>query len=713
MDDPEVRAELSVVLRSQTFANAPSLSRFLSHIVDRTLAGRTAELKEYSLGVDVFDRGDDFDPKADTIVRVQARRLRAKLNEYYAGEGSADPVVIDLAKWHYVPAFERRGVPDAAAPTPPGQRRRSLLYGAAVLPAAFVFVIGLRGWTATHPRSVTVPSEYVQLTDFPDSATAPALSPDGRLVAFIRGGEAFLSRGQIYVKPVPNGEAVRLTDNANRKFAPAFTPDGLRVTYSEASRIGDAASWDTYTVPVFGGSPSLLLSNATGLAWLDAQHVIFSAFKEQGHLGVVAATDARAEERHIYFPGNVRAMAHYAYASPDRTAVLVVEMDSTGTFRSCRLVPFDGRDPGHAVGPDGSCRSAAWSPDGKWMYFGVTVAGHSHLWRQAYPAGAPEQITFGPTEEEGIAVAADGRSVVTSIGRRQSAIWIHDAAGDRQLVSEGFAYQPRLSHDGRRVYYLRHQSSDGSTSELRRIDIASGRDEPLLHEMPFGDKQEHLVSARDYDISADEREVVFAKRSANGTSTVWLAPLDRSAAPRAIADNGAYVSFGAHDDLFFVTADKNTSYLTHSNKDGSGREAVAGTSPVFSRGGTSPDGEWAIVFGLPTTGVTRGTYAVPIHGGPPKLICISMCTGWWSADGRTFYVTIFDESAPERTLVIPLRPGTMVPDLPPLGVSDPVNQTAIRGLRIIEKWALPMADADCYLYTRSELLRNLYRVPIH
>src|SRR5437764_1214014 len=84
VNDAEVRAGLSVVLRSQCFANAPSLSRFLAHIVDRTLAGRTTALKEYSLGVDVFDRGDDFDPKTDTIVRVQARRLRAKLKDYYA-----------------------------------------------------------------------------------------------------------------------------------------------------------------------------------------------------------------------------------------------------------------------------------------------------------------------------------------------------------------------------------------------------------------------------------------------------------------------------------------------------------------------------------------------------------------------------------------------------------------------------------------------------
>ena len=116
MSRDEVRAELSAVLRSASFANAPSLSRLLSHIVDRTLEGKGEELKEYSLGVDVFDRGETFDPKIDTIVRVQARRLRSKLDEYDESDGRAAPVVIELAKGGYVPGF-RRSLPEP----PPSQ----------------------------------------------------------------------------------------------------------------------------------------------------------------------------------------------------------------------------------------------------------------------------------------------------------------------------------------------------------------------------------------------------------------------------------------------------------------------------------------------------------------------------------------------------------------------------------------------------------------
>ena len=80
--------------------------------------------------------------------------------------------------------------------------------------------------------AVTSPSEYIQLTNFSDSATAPSLSPDGRMVTFKRGGDSFLGPGQIFVKLLPNGESVQLTTSPGRKYGPVFTPDGTRVAYT-------------------------------------------------------------------------------------------------------------------------------------------------------------------------------------------------------------------------------------------------------------------------------------------------------------------------------------------------------------------------------------------------------------------------------------------------------------------------------------------------
>jgi len=103
-----VSAALENILGGPTFAQTTSLSRLLRYLVEETLAGRADRLKEYTLGVDVFGRGEAFNPKVDTIVRVQARRLRAKLVAYYEREGAADDLFIEVPKGGYVPDFRKR-----------------------------------------------------------------------------------------------------------------------------------------------------------------------------------------------------------------------------------------------------------------------------------------------------------------------------------------------------------------------------------------------------------------------------------------------------------------------------------------------------------------------------------------------------------------------------------------------------------------------------
>jgi len=102
--------QLERILNSAQLVTSPSLSRFLRYIVEETLAGRSAEIREYTLGVYVFDRGDEFNPRLDPIVRVQARNLRARMAKYYEGPGADDPIQIELPKGTYVPIFHKRVV---------------------------------------------------------------------------------------------------------------------------------------------------------------------------------------------------------------------------------------------------------------------------------------------------------------------------------------------------------------------------------------------------------------------------------------------------------------------------------------------------------------------------------------------------------------------------------------------------------------------------
>lgn len=110
----EVREELEKIVSSPRFATAGRLPLFLRHIVETTLAGESERLKESVLGIELFQRGNDFDPRLDPIVRVEARRLRARLEEYYAGEGASHPVQIEIPRGAYVPVFRDA----SAAPTP-------------------------------------------------------------------------------------------------------------------------------------------------------------------------------------------------------------------------------------------------------------------------------------------------------------------------------------------------------------------------------------------------------------------------------------------------------------------------------------------------------------------------------------------------------------------------------------------------------------------
>ena len=107
IDPADVRAALDRVLAGPSFVHAGRLSRMLRFVVERTLDGQGDQLKEYLLGVEVFDRPPEYDPRLDSIVRVEARRLRAKLAEYYASEGAGDILRIRLAKGGYSPTFER------------------------------------------------------------------------------------------------------------------------------------------------------------------------------------------------------------------------------------------------------------------------------------------------------------------------------------------------------------------------------------------------------------------------------------------------------------------------------------------------------------------------------------------------------------------------------------------------------------------------------
>ncbi len=115
----EIRTQLELILRSRAFIQSHRIRRFLQFVVEESLLGQPHRLKEYLIGLEVFDRREAFDPRVDSIVRVEARRLRYKLEEYYRIEGREDGVRIVLRKGSYVPIFEYRSAGSGTTPVIP------------------------------------------------------------------------------------------------------------------------------------------------------------------------------------------------------------------------------------------------------------------------------------------------------------------------------------------------------------------------------------------------------------------------------------------------------------------------------------------------------------------------------------------------------------------------------------------------------------------
>lgn len=339
------------------------------------------------------------------------------------------------------------------------------------------------------------------------------------------------------------------------------------------------------------------------------------------------------------------------------------------------------------------------------MYLSMDLGEGFHLWRQPLSGGESEPLTSGPTEEEGVAVAPDGQSLITSVGFRQRTAWIHDRAGERQLSLEGYAYWPQLSADGRRACYrVRRSPGTGqSPSELWMTELVSGRSERLL--------AGQMITT--FDLSRDGR-VVAAAADDQGRSRLWLMWLDGREPPRQLADiEGEAPRFAGDKDIIFRATDGTRHPLTRVHEDGTGRSSVAPSVNVIL-GTSSPDGHWVSIWERQSSLLlysSLGESPIPILADAP----VSRMR--WSPDGSRLYLSlqIGDVSAfgAGRTYVIPLHKGALLPPMPPGGFHSEEELAAIPGVQVLPYGDVgPGPTSDVYVFSRMTTTRNLYRIPI-
>jgi eukaryotic-like serine/threonine-protein kinase len=272
-----IREQLEKILASSLFQNAGRSRALLKFIVEEFVNERADRLKEYTIGTEGLDRGDSFDPRTDPIVRAEASRLRGRLERYYAAEGQADPLVIELPKGSYVPKFVERSLALAspAAPIPSvaarASRLRPLIWiGIAALVVLCASAIGW--WGPQYLKR----NQGTQLVQFDielrslgslgsEVGTDVIVSPGGtRLVFVSRGPDGFQ---RLNTRRLDQSQVTQLagTEGARSAF---FSPEG--------EWVGFWASGKLMKVPVDGGSPVILCdaNDLLGGAWGEDGNVI-------------------------------------------------------------------------------------------------------------------------------------------------------------------------------------------------------------------------------------------------------------------------------------------------------------------------------------------------------------------------------------------------------------------------------------------------------
>lgn len=470
------------------------LLRFLLEVSER----EPDSMKESYIGTAFYNRDANYDPRFDSIVRVNVRRLRQRLAEYYAGEGSGAPVRIEIPRGSYVPIItgsqasaaalpdeEEGEAPAFVAEAPPEvlpAPRRGLRWVVAavlVIGSAAAIFLSVRS-RVSEPAFVTEMLQQVPLTMGRDLEFEPATSPDGRLLAYVTrlsGSTQF----QIFVRSfVPDGkrEQVLRTGPENALY-PAWSPDGRQIAFLRCG-IGPC---DVATVPVAGGAvhsvqelPTYTLPDDQGYYQYRQLQPIWSA-----------------DGKGLIFP----------YRGPeDNSERLVLQDLATSSRRQLTS--------GRSSDEDGA---PALSPDGRSVGFLRRHLDHTDVMTVDLKTLRTRVLLSEPSVTTGgVTWSPDGRGVVVGIVRRASvfALWVPLHGSPKELnVKLPFVMNPVFAADGKNLMVL---------SVNRSRNLAEVTEESSEPQLVFPSRQRNTATA----FSPDTRQLAFLS-DRSGNFEVWIA----------------------------------------------------------------------------------------------------------------------------------------------------------------------------------------------
>jgi eukaryotic-like serine/threonine-protein kinase len=616
----ELDRELGNILASRTFAKSHRLQDLLRYTVERIKSGRTDTIKEYLLAVEVFDRKPSFDPRFDSIVRVQASRLRQKLEQYYSTEGRADEILITVPKGAYIPAVQRR------RHRPPGAYKRRWLWlaGAALFSAA---VLGFFILRPLAPRRR--PPVLRRLTSDAGFTGYPAISQDGKWIAFA-SDRSGAGRFDVWVAPAADASAGRrLTDDDSNDYDPAFSPDNRHIVYRS-----DRAGGGIYIVPVAGGQSRLIAAHGRRPRFSpDGSRILYWERDETwgpGRIYTVPATGGDPAELVPDF-----ADAHYPVWSPDGSELLFcgtrnpdqqsaghdwwVLKISSGEVRKTGAADILSR----AVPPAGR-RLAGFSADvlgvpGGWVegriIFSTRLGDSENLWEfQIAPdrriASAPRRLTFGADMEAQPSVS--GNRVAFVSGSLNINVWMSPADSNRGRLLEipqritddagPFALSPSVSSDGGKLAFI---STRAGSRDVWFRNLATERSLRLTATAAVEEGYPSL--------SADGSQVAY-RVIEDPKQAIYLANT-RGGAPRKICGNCGLPTGWSRDGrwLLFEPGARIPGIGLLNVASGSAREIAVHATYKLHGARFSPDARW-VAFHAETGPYTRRIYVARLQG---------------------------------------------------------------------------------------------------
>lgn len=405
----QIANQLERILKSEMFTGAARQQRLLRHLVTKKLDGGFGELKEYTLGVEVFDRGEEFDPRLDPIVRVEASRLRSRLQKYYDGPGVPDPIRISLPRGAYVPSFSE---PVAAEPPasevsvanvaatltpvpeapPPAVVWPGRAYGTAGLIVAGVALVGLSIWIIEQLLVSVPPPHYAQfkrITTDEVLCTAPTFAPDGRRIAY---AQRDAGTWHLYQRDLNTSSYMDLTPGStDDDYQPAWSPDGRNIVFRSERDGGGLFLLDTQTrvvsrLTTFGYNPT----------WSpDAREVAFATAsfhdpaETSGNGGSLQVINLSTRQTRVLAAPPPGASYYQPAWSPDGERVAYWDTEPNGNHDIWAIDAKEKRARPVAVTRDAWTNwSPAWSADGRYLYFSSDRSGAMTLWRLPMPESA-------------------------------------------------------------------------------------------------------------------------------------------------------------------------------------------------------------------------------------------------------------------------------------------------------------------------------------